>query len=102
MAWDTVSPYNPFPLPLSPCLLSESLMTSTNMQSDNNAKVLLYQCRNCPYTENAVPEPGFAPCVYKNDLVTVSRYVYSHIPSTVHQLTAQGTAGRDSGSGDRP
>ncbi|EIW70563.1 DNA-directed RNA polymerase II subunit RPB9 [Tremella mesenterica] len=42
-------------------------------RSDNNAHVLLYMCRNCQYTENAIPEPGFAPCVYKNDLLTVAR-----------------------------
>ena len=44
-------------------------------QSDNEHKILLYQCRNCNYQENAVAEPGMAPRVYKNDLVTVSRYV---------------------------
>ncbi|KAK8864606.1 hypothetical protein IAR55_001856 [Kwoniella newhampshirensis] len=42
-------------------------------KSDNNAKVLLYQCRNCNYAENATSEPGMAPCVYKNDLLTVAR-----------------------------
>ncbi|WVQ79927.1 hypothetical protein IAT38_002028 [Cryptococcus sp. DSM 104549] len=42
-------------------------------KSDNNAKVLLYQCRNCNYTENATIEPGMAGCVYKNDLLTVAR-----------------------------
>ncbi|ORX35700.1 hypothetical protein BD324DRAFT_631301 [Kockovaella imperatae] len=42
-------------------------------KSDNNSKILLYQCRNCNYSENAVPEPGMAPCVYKHDLLTVAR-----------------------------
>ncbi|OXG29744.1 DNA-directed RNA polymerase II subunit RPB9 [Cryptococcus neoformans Ze90-1] len=42
-------------------------------KSDNNAKVLLYQCRNCNYTENAAIEPGMAGCVYKHDLLTVAR-----------------------------
>ena len=42
-------------------------------QSDNEHKILLYQCRNCNYQENAVAEPGMAPRVYRNDLVTVSR-----------------------------
>ncbi|RSH88932.1 DNA-directed RNA polymerase II core subunit rpb9 [Saitozyma podzolica] len=42
-------------------------------KSDNNSKVLLYQCRNCAYAENAIEEPGLAACVYKNDLLTVAR-----------------------------
>ncbi|ODO06212.1 DNA-directed RNA polymerase II subunit RPB9 [Cryptococcus wingfieldii CBS 7118] len=42
-------------------------------KSDNNAKVLLYQCRNCNYTENATIEPGMAGRVYKHDLLTVAR-----------------------------
>ncbi|WOO80669.1 DNA-directed RNA polymerase II subunit RPB9 [Vanrija pseudolonga] len=41
-------------------------------RSDNNSKVLLYQCRNCNYSENAVAEDNWAPCVYKNDLLTVA------------------------------
>ncbi|BEJ13816.1 hypothetical protein CspHIS471_0309900 [Cutaneotrichosporon sp. HIS471] len=41
-------------------------------RSDNLNKVLLYQCRNCQYAENATSEPGWAPCVYKNDLLTVA------------------------------
>ncbi|KAK4688510.1 DNA-directed RNA polymerase II subunit RPB9, partial [Tremellales sp. Uapishka_1] len=42
-------------------------------KSDNNAKILLYACRNCNYTENATADFGSAPCVYKNDLLTVAR-----------------------------
>ena len=44
-------------------------------QSDNNSKILLYQCRNCAYAENASSDPGMAPCVYRNDLLTVARSV---------------------------
>jgi DNA-directed RNA polymerase II subunit RPB9 len=53
--------------------LSSQDMVLTRAQSDNNSKVLLYQCRNCAYAENAVEEPGMAACVYKNDLLTVAR-----------------------------
>lgn len=45
------------------------------MQSDNNSKVLLYSCRNCNFSVNAKPEENMAPCVYKNDLLTVARWV---------------------------
>lgn len=50
-------------------------MSSHPPQSDNNSKVLLYQCRNCNYSENAVAEDNWAPCVYKNDLLTVAMWV---------------------------
>jgi len=49
------------------------LIVADFSQSDNNSKILFYQCRNCNYSENAVAEEGWAPCVYKNDLLTVAR-----------------------------
>ncbi|KAI9639315.1 uncharacterized protein MKK02DRAFT_39612 [Dioszegia hungarica] len=43
-------------------------------KSDNNSKVLLYSCRNCLYSENAVVNPQEdAACVYRNDLLTRER-----------------------------